>query len=426
MLKVTGVKKIVVVTNARIPYANNIADGPGYRLWSLLSALKTHFSITVLSLYESLYEGLRKENDVEENRINIRCIPYKPTYVAGAIRSETPDVLIFTPWSSIIFASAYQKFTPSIIDYVGPSIMENLLYAKVNPNFLLSYELKSFWYGDFFTTTNERLRYYLLGMFTASKRILQYSRKQGDPIIHVIPMTPQSEPPIASKTISRQNEEFTIVLAGALLPWYDYDTLLNALYLLKKKTTKFKLVIMGGNIRTIKFDGLSIIKSMMTRYELKDNIEITGLVPFKERAKYYLQSDVGLSLNLNTLENELSTRTRIIDYLWGKMPVITAGGDELSELVVKNRCGLSYKFGDPHDLFRIFSYLIDNRDILAKYKVNIEHLLSEKLNTSKVIAPLLAFLDNPRVCAYRRTPFSASTLIGGYLHYIKNKQYKHR
>jgi glycosyltransferase involved in cell wall biosynthesis len=405
-----------------MPYGDNITDGPGYRLWNLVSELKRRYEVVILSVHESVYGELRKEKEIVEDKVLIKAIPYTPTFVAKSIREEEPDCLLFTPWSSLVFASAVRQYTATVVDYVGSSLMENLLYPRSNRSMLTSLKLKSFRYGDFMMCTNERQRYYLLGLYFASMRAWKCKRSPEDPIIHVVPMTYPSEPPLISDVAARKNDEFTILLMGALLPWYDYETLFKALHLLNKKTQAFRLVIMGGNAKTLKFDGTTYVKKLAHDYGLEDRTTITGLFAFRGRASFYSQADIGLVLGMRTLEDELSTRTRILDYLWGRLPIVTSGNDTLSDLAVSRRCGLHFNPGDYENLFQIFHELAKERRLLTEYRKNIESVLQKDLNPSKCLEPLASFLENPKIDTCRQTPFSLTTSLALYLNYLSGNR----
>ena len=98
-----------------------------------------------------------------------------------------------------------------------------------------------------------------------------------------------------------------ILVAGALLPWYDYSTFFTALKILATKGKKnLKVLIMGGNIRDPRFDAL-IRKNGVDQVQ-QNKLIFTGLIPFKERANYYLSADIAINIPSIMIEDELSVR----------------------------------------------------------------------------------------------------------------------
>ena len=57
------------------------------------------------------------------------------------------------------------------------------------------------------------------------------------------------------------------------------------------------------------------------------------------RQNYFLESDVGIITHPQHIETRFSFRTRILDYLWAGLPVISTQGDILSALVEKKETG---------------------------------------------------------------------------------------
>jgi hypothetical protein len=228
-------KKIVAITTSPIPYGDNITDGPGFRSWNLFQQIALKNEVVILSLYESFHLKTKNEFETEENKIRIKGIRHNPSDVAFEIEKEKPDVL-YLPWSSTPFLSRVKRRIPTILDYVGAGLLEEYATKGYIPITLLQMKLKSFWLGDFLITAGQRERYYLLGLLVASKKLSQARLSQEDPLIHVIPMTPPTNPPISTKkVIEKKADELVILVAGALLPWYDYSTFFKALKILAAK-----------------------------------------------------------------------------------------------------------------------------------------------------------------------------------------------
>ena len=396
-------KRIMIISTSPFPYGNNITDGPGYRAWNLFQEISKKHNITILSLYESFHQRSTKEYEVSEDDIIIKCISHKPVRVANSIKEEKPDVL-YLPWSATPFVSHVDEKIPTIIDYVGVGLLEEYVSQGYIPIHLLQLKLKSFWLGDFFMTAGFRDRYYLIGLLAASKRLSFGVHKSRDQLIHVIPMTPPIDHPILrEKVIDKNSDEFIILIAGSFLPWYDYATFFKALKILDQRgKTNFKVIFMGGNPKDPRFE--KTVKKMGQNHFLGKRVIYTGLVPFKQRANFYLASDVAVNIPSDTIEDELSVRTRIVDYVWGRLPIITPARDEYSEKVIKQGAGFSYTAGNSLSLAQALEMLMKDRTKLEQARKNFETLLDNDFNCKKVIAPLEAFIDTPNIDPTRSAP----------------------
>jgi glycosyltransferase involved in cell wall biosynthesis len=389
-------KKIVAITTSPIPYGDNITDGPGFRLWNLFQQIALKNEVVILSLYESFHLKTKNDFETKEDKIRIKGIRHNPSDVAFEIEKEKPDIL-YLPWSTTPFLSRVKKRIPTILDYVGTGLLEEYATKGYIPITLLQMKLKSFWLGDFLITAGQRERYYLLGLLAASKKLSQARHNQKDPLIHVIPMTPPANPPISTKkVIEKKADELVILVAGALLPWYDYSTFFTALKILVANGKKnFKVLLMGGNIREPRFDAL--IRKMGDAQVPQKQLFFTGLIPFKERANYYLSADIAINIPSITVEDELSVRTRVVDYIWASLPILSPAHDEYSAAVINKGAGFSYKAGNPESLADAISIVMDDKKKLELAKSRMPLILENKFTLSKYISPLESFIENPYV-----------------------------
>ena len=386
----------MAISTSPFPYRSNITDGPGYRAWQLFRELAKKHEIIVLSLYESFHLRNKREYEVIENDIQVKCVDHKPSRIAKLIEQNNPDIL-YMPWSSIPFLSRLKRKIPTIVDYVGSGLLEEYATKGYVPTTLLQMKLKSFWLGDFFITAGQRERYYLLGLLIASKRLSHTKHLQTDKLIHVIPMTPPPEPPkLVEEVIQKKPNDLVLLVAGAFLPWYDYETLFEAIGILNKQGKKnIKLVFMGGSPKNPKFENL--VKKMGTNREIQDNILYTGLVPFKKRGNYYLLSDVAINIPSITMEDELSVRTRVIDYIWANLPIISPANDEYSSIVINEGAGFLYEAGNPLSLSNTIKMLMNDPKKLELAKTKLLNLKKNRFNLKNYISPLESFIENPAV-----------------------------
>jgi glycosyltransferase involved in cell wall biosynthesis len=409
-------KKIVFFTLSPIPYGDNITDGSGFRIWGMANQLKKNYSVTIVTLYNSYIRGVNNYNSIFQDDLIINEISYKPSNVSKKLKEIHPDILIFSNWSSYVFASWFKSDIPVVMDYVGPSLMENLMFQRTNTNVLSRLKLHSFEVADCMITTTERLRYYLIGCMTKSSRLRRYT--EGDPIVNVIPIFPPPNPLTkADKDLKslRDDQDFTILLPGAIVPWYDYKTVLLALSKLKKVGKKFKLVVMGDASPSLSWSAGTGILQISRDLGLSEDVEVTGLVPFNQRKLYYLNADIAIIPNKNTLENDLAARVRVIDCFWGNLPMVTPGGDEYSEIAIRDGCAFRYSFNDSESLVKLLLKLIENRDALDVARANISIILSKEFNAEKLTKSLIKYIDESKHHGNRNSLFSITKGFGPYL-----------
>src|SRR5204862_458433 len=86
-------------------------------------------------------------------------------------------------------------------------------------------------------------------------------------------------------------------------------------------------------------------------------------VPYEERQSWLLDSDLGISAHSDHLEARFSFRTRVLDYLWAGLPVVTSSGDSIAELVEREGLGRTVAPGDAEAFACACAELLDDPEV---------------------------------------------------------------
>jgi hypothetical protein len=403
-------RRLLAVTTSPLPVAGQITDGPGFRMWNLLREVAKSHDVHILNLYDSLHRREKPGEIRREAGMVIEPASHGPGRIGQLVRKSHPDVL-FLPWSSAGFLGNSNRDIPTILDYVGPGLLET--YARLGriPLPLLHLKLASFSYGDLFVTTTDRERYYLIGLLAASRRLSGAAFARDDPLVRVVRMTPPPEavegPPRVRRSAS---EPLIVLLSGAFLPWYDYDLVANALSLLPAAArANIRVRVIGGNPRMPDVEQKA--KAILSTAGGGGMCEFLGLVPFQERVRVYRESDVGLSLPSPSVEDELSSRTRVVDYLWAQLPILSEGRDEYSMEIIASGAGFRFEHS-PSSLAGLLNRLQAHPELAVRARQVSDMVVHTSFNVSKEAIPILEFLENPRLTP-RRPSTGASLAMAG-------------
>jgi hypothetical protein len=108
-------------------------------------------------------------------------------------------------------------------------------------------------------------------------------------------------------------------------------------------------------------------------------------VPYDDREALLNEADIGVSLHPIHIETRYSIRTRMLDYIWARLPILSTSGDITSEWVEQYHLGVVVP---PFDVDAVAQGLIE---LLGRSKLewrsNFDPLMDE-LNWSKVVEPL--------------------------------------
>ena len=88
-----------------------------------------------------------------------------------------------------------------------------------------------------------------------------------------------------------------------------------------------------------------------------------GWVPYDERQNFLLDADVGVCMHLDHVETAFSFRTRVLDYLWASLPVVTTAGDAMATLVTGSGAGLIVPPEDPGAIESALDRLLSDPDL---------------------------------------------------------------
>jgi glycosyltransferase involved in cell wall biosynthesis len=110
-------------------------------------------------------------------------------------------------------------------------------------------------------------------------------------------------------------------------------------------------------------------------------------VPYEERGAWLLEADIGVSAHPAHLETRFAYRTRIADYLWGGLPVVTSAGDVLGDLVASATLGRAVPPGDDAAFAAACSELLADGE---PERANVRRA-AEELQWDCVVRPLLDF-----------------------------------
>jgi glycosyltransferase involved in cell wall biosynthesis len=128
-------------------------------------------------------------------------------------------------------------------------------------------------------------------------------------------------------------------------------------------------------------------------------------IPYDERQNYFLDADIGISTHFDSLETRLSFRTRILDYLWTGLPIITTAGDYLSDLVRQHQVGITISPSNVTQMKDAILRLSDDVEFVKQCRENIRQIRPQ-FAWSEAIKPLEQFCSHP----YRTSHLSRPAL----------------
>jgi hypothetical protein len=119
---------------------------------------------------------------------------------------------------------------------------------------------------------------------------------------------------------------------------------------------------------------------------------VDSWINYNERSNYLLNANIGVSAHFDHVETQFSFRTRILDYFWTGLPVITTKGDTLADLIEENKAGLTVAVKDVDGWANAISELFNNTQKYNESKQNSQNLASNYY-WKEVLKPLYKFIQ---------------------------------
>ncbi len=277
--------------------------------------------------------------------------------------------------------------------------------------------------SDFFICAGEKQRDFWLGTLSAMGRINPYTY-QHDPtlrrLIDVVPFGLPEKTPQHTRAVlkgvykSIAPDDKVILWGGGIWNWFDAPALIKAMPLILQQRPDVKLFFMGTKppfnnpidmLGTEQAIDLSKELGLYERY-----IFFNDWVPYNERQNYLLEADIGVSLHLDHAETRFSFRTRLLDYLWTALPIVSTAGDVMSENLAAQDLAYVVAPGDVNGVAQTILTLLDNPTLRADYAARAQQVAAS-YRWESVTQPLVKFCAAPYEApdkAYRRQqPFSA-------------------
>jgi GT2 family glycosyltransferase/glycosyltransferase involved in cell wall biosynthesis len=411
-------RKVLVLTGDAL---TTRMAGPAIRAWNISSTLAAEHEVRLLT-------------------VNPLADPPPAPFEVGAARRRDLDAHI--AWADIVILQGHVlELAPSlkkeyagkivVADLYDPMHLELLEQGKgvaddkraldlIGVTKVLDAQIER---GDFFLCASERQRHLWLGHLAAKGR-LSPRLYDADPttgsLLAVVPFGLPTEAPTRTgpglrATLDGVSETDHVVLwAGGVYSWFDPLTLIRAVDRLRERRNDVRLVFLGMKHPNPEVAEMDIGAQTM---RLSDSLGLTGKhvffnqqwVPYDERQNWLLDADCGVTTHYEHIETTFAFRTRVLDYLWAGLPIVTTDGDSFADLVRKEDLGVVVPAEDADALADALERSLYDTEF-AKGCTERMAAVAERFTWPNALAPLVEFCRDPRPAA-DRLPGSADLVV---------------
>lgn len=319
---------------------------------------------------------------------------------------ENCDIALISGYMVEKFPFLHTTATRLVVDLYDPTILENLHYYLDEPldaqtalnrhgvaitNLVLRL-------GDYFICGNERQRDFWLGLLAANERVNPQTFNDDPSLRSLIDVVgigfPNRELNPSSTLLRGKHENIPddaqiVLWGGGIWNWLDPLSLIQAWPEIIEKHPRARLVFLG----TRHPNPLVPVHEMAKKAEAlaeeigeKDkSIIFIEWVSYQDREALLVEANIGVSLHPIHVETRYSIRTRVLDYIWARLPVVVTTGDITSEWVEQYNLGEVVPPFAPAAVTAALDRLLDTQkdDWRASFDPLIEHF-----RWKKVVEPL--------------------------------------
>lgn len=339
----------------------------------------------------------------------MQLVEWHTAFVAqGSITLDFPKLLLA---ECIKIFDLYDPLNLEILEHRRQAAPEDRARDYANVQTALHGQLFT---GDFFLCANGRQRDYWLGMLAGAGRLNPATYTAGghdlSNLLARVPMGLQAAAPVHTRNVLRgvhpavQPNDILFIWAGSLLDWFDPLTLIRALANVAQQRPDVKLFFMASQHPVLK-DAHSIAAQaieLSRELNLYDRTVIFNRdwIPYDERANYLLEADVGVTTHVDHLETYFSFRTRVLDFLWAGLPILTTRGDAFGELADQQALGRSVPAADVGALTQAILDLAADAGLRQTCRDNVRQVARD-FRWDVVARPLVEFCRAPYRAADR-------------------------
>jgi len=399
-------------------FINKKMAGPAIRIYNFAKVLSSYMNVIV---------ACPNKSDLPEMEFSI--IQYKDEYSLGELVNKS-DIIFCGGTAFFKYKSLKRSDKYLIIDIYDPYNLATLEEYSSKPikerikvhDVMVTIINEELYWGDFFICASERQRDFWLGMLAALNRVnpVTYSADSTlRKLIDVVPFGLPDNKPLHTKNVLKgilegiSKDDFVIIWGGGIYNWFDPLSLIKAMSIVYEKRKDIKLFFMGIKHPNPLVKELGLVNETVQLakslgiYE-KNVFFNFGWVPYEERQNYLLESDVGIITHPVHIETRFSFRTRVLDYIWANIPIISTEGDFFSEIIKEKELGLVVQEKDPEGIANAILKLAEDKDYYKKCVKNLSEI-SKDYTWENVCRPLIRYCVDP----LRSAAKGDSSLIDG-------------
>lgn len=347
-------KSIAIVSEAGPPVGDTVAEGGSLRAWGLAVSLSNE-GYNVNFLYRKGYEDRVDSEAVKEFK-DINVSTWNPVEKINVKIKESSVVIVRQSHAEAsVIIDRLESKQVLVVDCYVPIHVEVSARDSSNKdqeykNFIVDDNrwTKILARGDYFLYASENQKLYLMGVMAGILLLNPVTYRNIEHRFIKLPYCFFNNE--ANRIIESDSGSVSLLWYGGLYSWFDIGLLVPGLLKIKEKYPDFKFILAGAKNPYVKDKSLveSYNQAMSNLEPIKNFLVEIPHENYSKRFTTYSMASAIVYINKDGLENSLAWRTRLIDYILAKKPILTNAGDPLGNDLIDE--GLALKVDLSNDL----------------------------------------------------------------------------
>jgi glycosyltransferase involved in cell wall biosynthesis len=292
---------------------------------------------------------------------------------------------------------------PTVVDLYDPYIVENLHYYAQRGAEVFTHDhatlIRSLLQGDFFLCASDAQRLFYLGVLLAAGRLNPIAFESDPRFERLIAIAPFG----VQAPRQRHDSATPAILFGGIYDWYDPILAIDAVAIARQSVPEVSLTFTTHPNPELTPQGKTAEAiAYVERKGYGSFVRFEPWFAYERRAEFFDRFRLSLTTFRQSIETDLSMRTRVYDYLWGGLPIITSQAPGLDAELVRFEAGEVVDSDSPEFYASSIVKSLTDADKYARLVDGTRRFVMQH-QWSRTLEPLRAFCRAPRVDTTKET-----------------------
>lgn len=307
---------------------------------------------------------------------------------------------------------AHGEPVPLVADLYDPFIVENLHYWHERGDEVFVHDhatlLRTVRHCDFFLCSSPAQRFFWAGLMMAAGRLNPATYWDDPTLEELMAIVPFGVPPPRESRHSASNR----VLFGGIYDWYLPELAMDAISIVRREVPDVTLHFNVHPNEATPQRTARRAREYAEKNDLSATVVFEPWVAYENRGSYYDGFAAALLTFPPSLETDLSMRTRVLDWIWAALPVVSSSAAGTDRLLRRYEAGVVIESNDPAALAAaVIGYLTDPLRRTAVHESSRAFVADYQWEV--LARPLLEFCADPEIDPTKDRFLAPESGVGG-------------